>query len=570
MFKRGSTVIPEIRAGVGSREALLIASSRYNDERLQQLRSPGGDAVALADVLREHGDFEVRHPVLNEPHHVILREIDAFFSKRSKDDLLLLYLSCHGVLYDDGQLYYATSNTDLPYPRSTAVPAQSVNDFMRTTAAQSTVLLLDCCHSGAAARGMVAKATGDVHLEDRLGGRGRIILTASRDTEYAFEGEDLSGEGRGSVFTRAFVEGIRTREADTNGDGVITLQDIYEYVARRVHEKTPHQTPTKWGLEEQGELIIATFKLPATPVEQAPAAPRDKARWRSDALGPAKQLTLARGTLRYHETGRGPGVLFVHGAMVNANVWRKVIPALASDFRCITLDLPFGAHVAAMPREMDFSPPGLADWISDAIEALHLDDVTLVGNHTGGALCQLIIARRPEGIGRLVLTSCDAFENFPPKALPANVRAMLFPVATSALCHVFRLGIARRNATTLLGMTKRPVDVEAADSYSRPLLSADIRNDAKRLRLEMDRRHTVEAAKGFSRFHRPALVAWSHQDKLFPRQHAERLADALPNGRLEWVDDAYTLSAEDQPDRLAELIARFIRETAAQNVPSSK
>jgi uncharacterized caspase-like protein len=256
---------------VGSREALLIASTRYHDERLRQLRSPAGDATALADVLREHGDFNVRHPVLNESHHVIIREIDAFFSKRRKDDLLLLYLSCHGVLYDDGQLYYATTNTDLPYPRSTAVPAQVVNDFMRTTAAQSTVLLLDCCHSGAAARGMVAKATGDVHLQDRLGGRGRIILTASRDTEYAFEGDDLSGEGRGSVFTEAFVEGIRTRGADTDGDGVISLQDIYEYVVEHVREQTPNQTPSKWGLDEQGELVIARFEPPAEVAQQATA-----------------------------------------------------------------------------------------------------------------------------------------------------------------------------------------------------------------------------------------------------------------------------------------------------------
>jgi hypothetical protein len=118
---------------------------------------------------------------------------------------------------------------------------------------------------------MVAKATGDVHLQDRLGGRGRIILTASRDTEYAFEGDDLSGEGRGSVFTEAFVEGIRTRGADTDGDGVISLQDIYEYVVERVRDQTPNQTPSKWGLDEQGELVIARFEPPAEAAQQAAA-----------------------------------------------------------------------------------------------------------------------------------------------------------------------------------------------------------------------------------------------------------------------------------------------------------
>jgi pimeloyl-ACP methyl ester carboxylesterase len=285
--------------------------------------------------------------------------------------------------------------------------------------------------------------------------------------------------------------------------------------------------------------------------------------WRSDALGGAKQLELPHGTLPYHESGSGPPVLFVHGAMVNANVWRKVVPALARDFRCLALDLPFGAHIVPMPPDADLSPPGLADWIADAIEALELDDVTLVGNDTGGALCQIVIARRPERIGRLVLTSCDAFENFPPKAVRPYLRAMLLPGAMPVLFSAFRLGAVRRRATTMMGITKRPVGAEAADSYFLPLLRRPIRRDTKKLLRGMDERHTLESAERFPEFDRPALIAWSRVDRFFPRKHAERLAEALPNARLEWIEDAYTLSSEDQPDRLAELIAGFIREPAA-------
>lgn len=293
----------------------------------------------------------------------------------------------------------------------------------------------------------------------------------------------------------------------------------------------------------------------------ARAAPQ-RPRWRSGALGRAKQLELARGPLPYHESGSGPPVLFVHGAMVNANVWRNVVPTLASEFRCLALDLPFGGHLAPMPPDTDFSPPGLADWIADAIEALELDDVTLVGSDTGGALCQIVIAQRPERIGRLVLTSCDAFESFPPKAVQRYLRVMLLPGAMPVLFSAFRLGAVRHRAATMMQVTKRPVGSETADSYFLPLLRKGIRRDTKKLLRGMDARHTLEARERFPMFDRPALIAWSREDRVFIGEHAERLAEALPNARLEWIDDAYTLVSEDQPDRPAELIARFIREPA--------
>jgi pimeloyl-ACP methyl ester carboxylesterase len=303
--------------------------------------------------------------------------------------------------------------------------------------------------------------------------------------------------------------------------------------------------------------------MPATNLSprtaQAATHPRS---WRSSALGGAKQLELPRGTLPYHGIGSGTPVLFVHGAMVNANVWRKVVPALASDFRCLALDLPFGGHLVPMPPDADFSPPGLANRIADAIEALELDDVTLVGNDTGGALCQIVIARRPERIGRLVLTSCDAFENFPPKALRPYLRVMLLPGAMPLLFSAFRLRGLRGRVTTMMALTKRPVAAEAADSYFLPLLRRAVRRDTKKLLRGMDERHTREAAERFPGFDRPALIAWSREDRFFRTEFAGRLAGALPNARLEWIDDAYTLASEDQPDRLAELIAGFVREPA--------
>ena len=141
---------------------------------------------------------------------------------------------------------------------------------------------------------------------------------------------------------------------------------------------------------------------------------KDKATWRDPALGTARELDLPGGRLRCFEAGKGAPIVFVHGLLVNANLWRKVVAKLSPDFRCIALDLPLGSHTLPMPENADLSVYALAALIADAIEELGLEDVTLVGNDTGGALCQVVVTRRPERIGRLVLTSCDYRDDFPP------------------------------------------------------------------------------------------------------------------------------------------------------------
>jgi pimeloyl-ACP methyl ester carboxylesterase len=280
--------------------------------------------------------------------------------------------------------------------------------------------------------------------------------------------------------------------------------------------------------------------------------------WRSQELGPAKELRLPKGTLRYHDAGSGSAIVFVHGVLVNANVWRKVVAELAPDFRCIALDLPFGAHDVPMPPEADLSPPAVADLIADAIERLDLDEVTLVGNDTGGAFCQLVVTRRPERISRLVLTSCDAFENFPPKVLKPLMPILRLPGALAAVFAPFRLKGVRRRALTMMRVTKRPVEPEAADSYALPgLRSSAVRRDTRKLLVAVDKRYTLEAAERFKDFDRPALIAFSREDKFFPNRDARRLAELLPQARLEWIEDSYTFSPEDQPGRLAGLIREF-------------
>jgi pimeloyl-ACP methyl ester carboxylesterase len=281
--------------------------------------------------------------------------------------------------------------------------------------------------------------------------------------------------------------------------------------------------------------------------------------WRSPDLGPARTLELGGVRLRYHDVGQGPPVVFVHGVIVNANLWRKVAPRLSDRHRCIALDMPFGSHVEPVPGA-DLTPPALANLVADAFEALGLEDVTLVGNDTGGAICQLVAVNRPERLGRLVLTSCDSYEHFPPKLFSFFKLLGKITPAIPFLFAPLRVRAARRLPIVYGWVTKERIEPrEAEDSYVLPLLEdARVRDDLRRLLPGLQPRYTLEAAERLGSFDKPTLIAWSADDKLFPRSDAERLAEAFPQARLEWIEGARTFSAEDRPDRVAESIASFV------------
>jgi pimeloyl-ACP methyl ester carboxylesterase len=303
-------------------------------------------------------------------------------------------------------------------------------------------------------------------------------------------------------------------------------------------------------------------KTTATPGGRSVSRSGDRAYWRSPALGEAREVDLPQGTVRYFERGSGPPIVFVHGLLVNANLWRDVVAALGDDFRCIVPDLPLGSHEVPLRADADLSPTGFADLIGDFLDALELENVTLVGNDTGGGLSQIAVTRRPERIGRLVLTSCDAFENFPPKAF--RLAAKLFarvPGFAVAIMTPARPNFMRSTPLVLGFLIKsRPIHREASDSYLLPTLTnRGVRRDARKAAGGLDPRYTLEAAERLKQFERPALIAWSREDKFFPPAHAERLAETIPQARLEWIEDSYTFASEDQPERLAALIAGFVR-----------
>ncbi|HEY2959628.1 MAG TPA: caspase family protein [Actinomycetota bacterium] len=244
---------------MGTRSALIVANDSYQDPGLRQLRAPGIDARALESVLADPaiGGFDVR-VVANESESRLRREVAAFFAARAHDDLLLAHFSCHGVKDDGGQLYFATRDTDLTSLDATAVPAEFVNRQMTRSRSRRVVLLLDCCYSGAFARGMLNRADEAVDLKDRFEGRGRIVLTASSSMEYAFEDAELTrADGHPSIFTGALVRGLETGEADRDRDGRVSVDELYDYLFDEVRKLTPKQTPGRWNFEVQGDLLIA-------------------------------------------------------------------------------------------------------------------------------------------------------------------------------------------------------------------------------------------------------------------------------------------------------------------------
>jgi len=255
-----------------AREALIVASAQYTDPLLRQLQAPAADAAGLIDVLsnQEIGGFQTK-ALIDRPSYEIAAAIEEFFNDRQPDDLLLLYFSGHGIKDVDGRLYFATINTKRSLLLATSVPASMVNDAMLRSRSRREVLILDCCHSGAFARGMVAKSDSSVGTNDQFQGTGRIVLTASDATQYALEAEQATGSGVRSIFTEVLVNGLKSGEADTDFDGRITLDELFAYTEDKVLQRTPNQKPMKWALGVTGSMVIAQNKNPVIhPAELAP------------------------------------------------------------------------------------------------------------------------------------------------------------------------------------------------------------------------------------------------------------------------------------------------------------
>ncbi|WP_216894484.1 alpha/beta fold hydrolase [Nocardia alni] len=280
----------------------------------------------------------------------------------------------------------------------------------------------------------------------------------------------------------------------------------------------------------------------------------------SSALGPINEVELPGGRIRYHETGSGSPVVFVHGLLVNADLWRKVAPGVAAaGHRCIAPDWPFGAHSIPVPGA-DLSPTGAADLIAAFLDRLDLHDVTLVANDTGGAITQILLTRNRSRIERVVLTDCDAYDEFFPQPFTPLPRLVAIPGFLRLMVASMVIRPAQRLPIAFGLVAKRHPPAEIVDSYLLPSRkSAGIRADLRRFLRGVHKRHTLAAAEQFPTLDLPVLLVWASEDKAFPLSFAQRLVADLPNATLRTIDDSFAFIPEDQPELLTEMIVEFTR-----------
>jgi len=272
-----------------------------------------------------------------------------------------------------------------------------------------------------------------------------------------------------------------------------------------------------------------------------------------------QEVSLPQGTVRYSDQGSGPVLVFIHGLLANSQVWSSVISRLHSHYRCLAPDLPLGSHEIPLHADVDLSPFGVARIIADFLEALDLHEVTLIGNDTGGALCQLVIARHPERINHLVLTNCDAFEQFfPPLVSPFHYGAQLLGIQFANLLAGFlRARWAQRRFMAVLA--HRRLSQAELDAIFRPLLDRpSVRRDITRFLRAVSNKATLEAAQTFSRFTHPVLLIWGKDDPFFPPSLATRLQQAFPDARLIHLSHTRAFVPLDQPEALARHIREFV------------
>jgi len=239
--------------------ALIIGNDKYSDPRLAQLKTPASDSQALARALADQniGAFDDVKALINRTETEVRRAIGEFLMNKKPDDLALIYFSGHGVLDDRGRLFLSLKDTQTSLLKATAIPSSYIVDEMDSCRSKRQVLILDCCHSGAFARGTKGDQKAVTEATFEGSGYGRVVMTASDSTQYALEGDQVIGDTNLSLFTHFLLEGLKTGGADLDNDGRVSLDEWYDYTYSRVIAETPRQVPHKWSYNQQGDVVIA-------------------------------------------------------------------------------------------------------------------------------------------------------------------------------------------------------------------------------------------------------------------------------------------------------------------------
>ena len=272
-------------------------------------------------------------------------------------------------------------------------------------------------------------------------------------------------------------------------------------------------------------------------------------------VGTTNEMALPQGRIQYSDVGVGPPILFVHGFMTNSNLWRKIIPTLASQFRCITPDWPLGSHTKPMPTEADLSPTGLVNLIIDFLDEIGISTVALVGIDLGGALCQMVAAEHADRISRLVLLPSGTFSPL--------VFHYLKVASGGAIIRS-----ERRLPAAFGWATKRPIDPVISNTYVDPLTSVEgVQRDTLKVISGLASVDSEDLADRTKNYKAPVLIAWPPEDRLYPFRRALDLSRAFPNANLISIEDSYTYVPEDQPEQLTSIMLEFMNEESDHLMP---
>lgn len=273
------------------------------------------------------------------------------------------------------------------------------------------------------------------------------------------------------------------------------------------------------------------------------------------------EVELVAGTIEYSDTGGdGPILVFVHGLTMDGSVWNDVVAGLTPAYRCVRPVLPLGGHRIPMNPDADLGLLAMSLLLGEFLERLDLHDVTIVQNDWGGA--QVLVANgSTERVARLVLTACEAFDNYPP-GLPGTLLGIMLraPGGLRALLFGLKFTAARRAPGSWGWMSKRPVPKAMMDSWFEPATSnALVRRDLRKYALSTpDDATLLRWAESNSAFGKPVLIVWGTEDKVMPVEHGRRLSRLYPDAALIELDDTYTLIPIDKPAELAKAIADFV------------
>lgn len=272
------------------------------------------------------------------------------------------------------------------------------------------------------------------------------------------------------------------------------------------------------------------------------------------------QVVLDHATIDYRVVGpeesAHPPVLFVHGILVDSRLWDRVAEALARQgFRCYLPNWPLGSHTIPVDDPGSLSPRGVAAMIRDFIVAQGLSDVTLVGNDTGGGLCQMVVDEYPDLIGRLVLTNCDAFDKFPPFPFTLVFALLRGPISIKLLFEQMRFTPLRQSPLGF-GLLCRP-DAHLTASWLEPARTdVRVRRNLATLLRNVAKTDLTDVSTRLGRFAKPVTIAWGQRDRCFTPALGRRLAAQFGNATLIEVPDARTFVALDAPAAVIEAVAK--------------